>query len=105
MRKTKGFVALNFEIVCRPTRTSTEIISDDDPKSFLHALKYYSKMFALAFALLVIASRFKLFEGASEWRSLVEIVVQLIIAISIIYVLCFVLPERIPLLRLTQAAL
>lgn len=105
IRKTRSFALLNFEILFRPTRAGANIVLDDDPVGLLHALKYYSKMFALSFMIVVIANRFQLYEGNSEWRSLVTIVVQLIIAISIIYVLCLVLPERVPLLRIIQAAL
>jgi hypothetical protein len=88
VRKTTAFVAFNVSIVRRPTRTSTEFISDDDPKALLHALKYYSKMFAIAFSILVIASRFRLVEGDSEWRTLVTYAVQMVVGITIIYILC-----------------
>jgi hypothetical protein len=37
LRKTKAFLALNLNIVCRPTQTSKAVISDDDPKALLHA--------------------------------------------------------------------
>ena len=43
-------------------------------------------MFALAFTVYLIASRFKLWEGASEWRDLVTLALQIFVAISIIYV-------------------
>jgi hypothetical protein len=88
VRKSKAFAALNFNILCRPTRTGAEIILDDDPAGLLHALKYYSKTFALAFMIYFVASRFKLYEGDSEWRVLITIVVQVIIATTTIYVLC-----------------
>jgi hypothetical protein len=91
--KFKSFALLNFNILCRPNWTGKEIISDD-PAGLLRVLKYYSKMFALSFAIFLIANRFQLFEGTSEWRSLVTYVLQLIIAIGIIYVLCLVLPDR-----------
>jgi hypothetical protein len=100
VRKTTAFAVFNFNIVCRPTQTSKVVISDDDPKGLLRALKYYSKMFALAFAIIVIASRFKYFEGDSEWRILITYGVQLFFAILIIYVLCLALPDRVPLFRL-----
>jgi hypothetical protein len=40
LRKTKAFLALNPNIVCRPTQTSKAVISDDDPKALLHALDW-----------------------------------------------------------------
>jgi hypothetical protein len=105
VRKTKAFVIFNLNILFRPTRTSAAIIKDDEAAGLVHALKYYSKMFAIAFAIILIASRFRLYEGDSEWRTLVTYAVQLIIGITIIYVLCLALPDRIPLFRLIQAGL
>ena len=53
----------------------------------------------------LIASRFKLWEGASEWRDLVTLTLQVFVAVTIIYVLCLALPDRVPFLRLVQAVL
>ena len=68
-----------------------------------HALKFYSEMFTLSFLISVAASQFKLFEGDSEWRGLLYIAMQLLIAIPIIYILCLALPEKIPLSNMLQA--
>jgi hypothetical protein len=105
VRKTTVFATLNFNILFRPTQTSTQIIKDDEAAGVVRALKYYSKMFALAFTIQLFASRFRLWEGLSEWRLLVQFGLELLIAIPIIYVLSRVLPERIPFLRVVQAAL
>lgn len=104
-KKLGAFARLNFNILCRPTKVGAEVILDNDPAGVLHALKYYSKMFALAFTVYLIASRFRLWEGASEWRDLVTLPLQVSVAITIIYVLCLALPDRMPFLRLVQAAL
>src|ERR1035437_2588913 len=96
------FPALTFNILFRPAWTGSRVIHNN-PDALFHALKYYSEMFTLAFMTSVVANQFQLFEGNSEWRSLLEIVIQLLIAIPIIYILCLALPERIPLLTLMQA--
>ena len=70
-----------------------------------HALKFYSEMFTLSFMISIAASQFKLFEGDSEWRGLLYIVMQMLIAIPIIYILCLALPEKIPLSNMMQAVL
>ena len=103
--KSRDFAALNLNILYRPTWTGSNVIVDDEPAGVLRALKFYSKAFALAFAIYVVASRFKLYEGDSEWRILVTYSVQLLLGGTIIYVLCLALPERIQLLRLAQAVL
>jgi hypothetical protein len=103
VRKTTAFAALISNIVCRPTRTSKEVILDDDPKGLLRALKYYSKMFALTFAIYVFANRYQLYEGESEWRTLLQFILQFLVAIPLIYLFCLVTRERIPFLRLIQA--
>jgi hypothetical protein len=62
-------------------------------------------MFALTFLIWVAANKFQLYEGNSEWRSLVDLAIQVPVAIAMIYILCLTLPERIPLLTVTQAVL
>ena len=96
------FPALIFNILFRPTRTSSKIIHNN-PDSLFHALKFYSEMFTLSFMIGVAASQFKLFEDDSEWRGLVFIVMQLLIATPIIYVLAQILPEKMPFSNVMQA--
>jgi hypothetical protein len=105
VRKTKAFVIFNLNILFRPVQTSKEIIKDDDPAGVVRALKYYSKMFAIAFSILLIANRFKLYEGESEWRMLVTTAGQLLVALAVLYAVSLVLPDRIPFFRLVQAVL
>ena len=106
IRSEKLILALlNFDILFRPTQAGTDVILDDEPAGLLHALKFYSKAFALSFMILMITSRFKLYEGDSEWRTVIQFAVQLTVAITIVYVVCLALPDRIPLFRLIQAAL
>jgi hypothetical protein len=104
LRKSSALAVLNFNILSRPTWTGANVVTDGNA-GLLRAIKYYSKMFALAFAIGVIANRFQLYEGRSEWRFLIQYILQLLVAIPIIYVLCLALPDRIPLRRLIQAAL
>jgi hypothetical protein len=103
--KAKAFAALNFNIFCRPKWVGKNVILDGDPAGLLHALKYFSKMFALMFGLFVIANRFQLSEGESEWRFLATDLVKLALVVAIIYLLTRVLPDRITLSRLVQTAL
>lgn len=103
--KSKSLLLLSFNILTRPRSTGAKVVTDDGAAGLLHAIKYYSKMFALAFAIFLIAARFKFYDGDSEWRTLLIILVQFIIALTIIYVLCLCLPNRPSLLRLIQAAL
>ena len=104
-KKLQAFARLNFDILCRPAKVGAEVILDNDPAGVLHALKYYSKMFALGFAIHLIASRFWLWEGLSEWRDVVTLALQVLVAVVFIYVLCLTLPDRVPFLRLVQATL
>ena len=106
-RKAKAFAVLNFNILCRPTWVGKNVILDGDPAGLLHAVKYFSKMFALTltFVVVVAASRFKLYEGSSEWREFIEASAKLVIAVAIIYLLTRALPDRVTLSRLLQAAL
>ena len=105
-RKAKAFAVLNFNIICRPTWVGKNIILDGDPAGLLQALKYFLKMFALTLAVVVFAtSRFKLYEGDEKWRLLVTISLELLIVVAIIYLLTRVLPDRMTLSRLLQAAL
>ena len=103
--KAKAFAALNFHIFCRPSWVGKNVILDGDPASVLHAAKYFLKMFGLTFAVVIIASRFKLVEGESEWRFLVMTWLKLLLAVAIIYVLTRVLRDRMSFSRLLQAAL
>jgi hypothetical protein len=105
VRKSKDFAQLNFQILFRPTWIGANIILDDGPTGSLRAGRYFLKAFGLAFALLVVASRFQLAEGKSEWRELVLTIAQFVVAIPIIHVLCLTLPDRIPFYRLVQAGL
>ena len=104
-RKAKGFAVLNFNILCRPRWAGKNVIVGDGPTDLLHALQYFSKAFALTFLIYVVASRFKLYEGDSEWRDLVTIFVKLLIVVAIVYLLTRALPDRMSLSRLLQAAL
>ena len=104
-RKAKGFAFPNFNILCRPKWTGKNVIVGDGPTDLLHALQYFSKAFALTFLIYVVASRFKLYEGESEWRDLVTISVKLLIVVAIVYFLTRALPDRMSLSRLLQAAL
>ena len=104
LRKSTALAVLNFNILFRPTWTGANVVTDGNA-GLLRAIKYYSKMFALAFAIGVISSRLQLYEGDSEWRLLIKFILQLLVAIPIIYILCLALPDRIPLRRLIQAAL
>lgn len=106
-RKAIAFAVLNLNIFCRPTWVGKNVILDGDPAGLLHAVKYFSKMFALTltFVVVVAASRFKLYEGNSEWRQLIEASAKLVIAVAIIYLLTRALPDRVTLSRLLQAAL
>jgi hypothetical protein len=103
--KAKGFAVLNFNILCRPRWSGKNVIVGDGPTDLLHALKYFSKAFALNFLIYVAASPFKLYEGESEWRDLVTISVKLLIVVAIVYLFTRALPDRISLSRLLQAAL
>jgi hypothetical protein len=66
-------------------------------------------MFALTFTMAglvyAVADQFKLYEGESEWRTLVADSLKLLIAVAIIYLLTRVLPDKATLSRLLQAAL
>ena len=59
------------------------VILDGDPAGLLHAVKYFSKMFALSFGIYVVVSRYKLYERESEWRELVTTSVKLLIVVAI----------------------
>ena len=103
LRDFTRFPALIFNILFRDqhrlAQKSFTII-----RTFLfHALKFYSEMFTLSFLISVAASQFKLFEGDLEWRGLLYIAMQMLIAIPIIYILCRALPEKIPLSNMMQA--
>jgi hypothetical protein len=102
LRDFTRFPALIFNILFKPTQTSSKIIHNN-PDSLFHALKFYSEMFILSFMISVAASQFQLFEGDSEWRGILYIAMQLLIAIPIIYILCLALPEKIPLSNMLQA--
>ena len=103
-RKAIAFAVLNLNIFCRPTWVGKNVILDGDPAGLLHAVKYFSKMFALTltFVVVVAASRFKLYEGNSEWRQLIEASAKLVIAVAIIYLLTRALPDRVTLSRLLR---
>ncbi len=103
--RAKAFAVLNFNLLCRPKWAGKNVIAGDGPADLLHALKYFSKTFALAFLIYVVAGRFKLYEGESQWRDLVMISLKVLIAVSIVYLLTRALPERITFSRLLQAAL
>jgi hypothetical protein len=62
-------------------------------------------MFAFAFLIYIVAGKFKLYEGDSEWRDLTNILLQVFVGTAVIYALCFTLPDRKPLLVLLQAVL
>jgi hypothetical protein len=96
------FPALILNILFRPTQTSSKIIHNN-PDSLFHALKFYSEMFTLSFMISLAAGQFKLFEGNSEWRGLLYLALQVIIATPIIYILCRALPEKIPFSNMMQA--
>ena len=103
LHKTRTFIVLSFNNVFRPQSTRSAGIVNDEPAGVLNALRYFSKTFALAFMIYLIASWFK--QGEFEWRVLVETSIEISIATIITYVLCLALPDRIPLLRLIQAML
>src|SRR5262245_38597386 len=105
VRKSKAFVQFNLDILFRPTSIGTNVILDDGPAGLLRAGRYFLKAFAIAFSIILIANRFQLFEGKSEWRDLVMTIAQFVIGIPIIYVVCVALPDRIPFFRVVQAAL
>jgi hypothetical protein len=96
--------ALTFNILFRPAWTGSNTVNNDT-EGLLRAIKFYSEMFALAFTISLVANQFQLYEGKSEWRSLIEIVLQLLIAIPIISLLGLALPERIRPLTVIQALL
>src|SRR5262249_35286378 len=103
LRRSKGFALLNFNILFKPTRIGTNVILES--AGLLRAAKYYSKAFALYFAILLIANRFQLYEGKSEWRDLIRSMVYFVVGIIIIYALCLALRNRIPFSRMVQAGL
>jgi hypothetical protein len=103
VRKSKDFVLLNIEILRRPT--SEKIISDDSLAGLPRAIRYFLKAFGLSFAIFLIANRYQLYEGKSEWRDLMDTIAQFLVTMITIYALCLVLPDRIPFFRLVQAAL
>ena len=104
LRDFTRFPSLIFNILFRPTQTSSKIIHNN-PDSLFHALKFYSEMFTLSFMISVAASQFKLFEGDSEWRGLLFIAMQMLIAVPIIYILTRTLPEKMPFSNMMQAVL
>jgi hypothetical protein len=71
-------------------------------KPFLH---FTVKVFALTFSILLIADQFRLVDGKSEWRDLVQVIAEFFVAVPIIYAFCLALPDRIPFYRVVQAAL
>jgi len=104
-RKAKAFAVLNFNVLCRPAWAGKNVIVGDSPTDLLHSLQYFSKAFALTFLIYVAASRFKLYEGDSEWRDLVTISVKILIIVTIVYLFTRALPDRMSLSRLLQVAL
>lgn len=104
-RKAKAFAVLNFNVLFRPRWTGKNVIVGSGPEDLLHALKFFSKTFALTFLIYVAANRFKLYEGELQWRDLVMISLKLLILVAIVYLLTRALPERISLSRLLQVAL
>jgi hypothetical protein len=105
LRRSKGFALLNLNIVYRPVWTSANVILDDSPIGLSRAFKYFSESFGLCFAIILIANRFQLYEGMSEWREFIVTITQFLVTTIIIYALCLHLPDRIPFFRLIQAAL
>ena len=101
--RSKDFALLNFNILFKPTWIGTNVILDN--AGLLRAAKFYSKAFALFFAILLIANRFQLYEGKSEWRDLIRTIVYFVVGITIIYVLCLALRNRISFSRMVQAGL
>jgi hypothetical protein len=103
--KPTAFAVLTFNIVFRPVWTSANLILDGGPAGLPRAITYFLEAFALTFAILLIANRFQLYEGTSEWRELTVTIAQFLVAIIFIYALCLTLPDRIPFFRLVQGAL
>lgn len=101
--RSKDFALLNFNILFKPTWIGTNVILDN--AGLLRAAKFYSKAFALFFAIALIVNRFDLYEGKSEWRDLIRSIVYFVVGITIIYALCLALRSRIPFSRMVQAGL
>jgi hypothetical protein len=92
LRHLLALPTLTFNILFRPKWIGSNVIEHDNPEAALRALKYYSEMFALTFLIWVAANKFQLYEGNSEWRSLVDLAIQVPVAIAMI--LSYVLPYR-----------
>ena len=61
--------------------------STNNPTPLFAVPKFYLKAFALAFAIVLIADQFRLYEGSSEVRDLLKLVPQLIIGFLVLFLM------------------
>jgi hypothetical protein len=95
-----------WTIVTRPSEFAAKYVDESEPKALFDAAKFYIKLLAIALAAHLLVSHFRLYEGGeSELRYLAILIPQLIIGISVVYLLLVVSRNRVPLLGLIQIVL
>src|SRR5262245_27013006 len=92
------------QIISRPSAFA-DVYIKDEPRALFASIKFYLKLFALTFAVYLIAGRFKLYEGESQIRDLVKLVPQLAIGFLLLFVLLRIVRNRVPVSSLLQSIL
>ena len=90
------------QIVSRPAAFAEAHIKEE-PRALFAAIKFYLKLFALAFGiLLVIGPQFSFLEGSSQIRELVKLVPQVGIGFLVLFLLLHITRNRVPVSPLFQ---
>lgn len=76
---------LTIQILIAPSKFAREYVDDDSDKRLIASFKFYVEIFSIAFVLTFLASRFQLYEGISEIRHFITLLLQLMIGVPIIY--------------------
>jgi hypothetical protein len=94
------------QIVSRPSEFANEVIKDDKPKAIFDSVKFYVKVFAVAFAFFAIADKFNFYQHVSEIRFLlIRLMPQLAVGSLIVFFLLPITRNRVPFGALLQIIL
>jgi len=94
------------QIVSRPSDFAEKYIKDGEPNALFASMMFYAKVFVLSFAVVLISEQFRFYEGGSEVRGLVIMLVpQLIVGTLVLFLLLLITGNRVPLDGLLQTIL
>jgi hypothetical protein len=91
-----------WQILRHPSLFAHTQISDEGESRLAESVKFFFSTFIVAFTLHVFSSPFALYDGSSEIRELVKLLLQIAIGASIIYFLLRMTCERLKVAGLMQ---